>query len=163
MSPGQQVSFFFMNFYKLCEQTQAKEPCERECSDRKSPENGGACLSAEGFMSQPSTPHLHFCNGENFFYGVGEKWIPLISHCSCKIYVPPPSPENGPPSEAFPCRFAANLCDTGYYMKTKKARKIDVKTLGNKICIFYFKGQVFMNVYPWLFGDTLNIGILLIK
>lgn len=86
----------------------------------------------------------------------------LISHCSCKIYVMPTSPENGPSSEAFPCHFAASPCDIGYYMKTNKARKSDMETTGNKICIFYFKGKVFMNVSPWLF-DTTNVSVLLIE
>lgn len=48
-------------------------------------------------------------------------------------------------------------------MKIKRVRKIDVEILGNKICIFYFKGKVFMNVFFWFVGDALNIGIFLIK
>lgn len=58
------------------------------------------------------------------------------------------TPEKGPHQKYFHAILLPTSVISDTTMKTKKARKIDVVTLENKICIFYY---------------MLNIGVLLIK
>lgn len=124
---------------------------------------GSACVSGGGFISEPLTQHPHLWWREHFFYGDVQNGPLTDFHCSYKIYVMPTSPRMGSHQKHFHIVLlpASVILDTT--METNKARKIDIETLGNKICIFYFKGKVFMNVSLWPFGDTTNIGVLLIE
>lgn len=125
-----------MNFYGLCDHSRQRNFVKETAGTKKSPRNEGA---VPGFPSQTSPHHPHFYRREHFFCEDGKSGA-LISHYY-KIYVTLTSPENGAPSEAFPCHFAANLCDIGYYVKTKKARTIDVENTGKQNLYILFQRE----------------------